>query len=61
VTEERGIRLWLPWTHNTTLPASLPVWHIVERDEEGLAAIVDSMFLLPEQLTDKHEKILPSL
>jgi CRISPR-associated protein (TIGR03984 family) len=48
VTEERGMRIWLPWAHDASLPAKLPVWHIIDRDENGLAAIVDSMFLLPE-------------
>lgn len=49
VTEERGMRIWLPLAVTDTLPVSLSVCHIVEQDDSGLAAVVDSLFILPEQ------------
>ena len=51
VTEKRGMRIYLPWAQGQTgLPAYLPVYHVVAADENGLAAIIDSFFVLPEQV-----------
>jgi CRISPR-associated protein (TIGR03984 family) len=49
VSEERGMRLWLPWKVKEDQPGSLQVRQIIGRDEEtGLAGIIDAMLLMPE-------------
>lgn len=46
VTEDRGMRIWLPWSPAGNVPPALKVRQFIDRDPDtGLAGIVDAMLM----------------